>query len=90
MSGVSMTFTCSCGARWGGLRTAHCGRCHSTFTGISAFDAHKPGECREPTSCGMVIMRVTEGDHLTEIWGTPSTREWWKERGGDHSEHLHE
>lgn len=84
-----MTFTCSCKASWGGLRTAHCGQCHCTFTGISAFDAHRPGECREPQACGMVVVRVTEGEGLTEIWGFPATNQWWKTRRDD-DEPLHE
>jgi hypothetical protein len=41
------TGICHCGARWTGYRIAHCGGdggCHATFTGITAFDAHRIGQ----------------------------------------------
>jgi hypothetical protein len=49
--------------------------CHRTFGGISAFDAHKPGVCRDPADCGMVVVRISGN---SEIWGRPSDRTWWK------------
>lgn len=71
-----MSGTCACGARWGGLRTAHCASCHLTFSGISTFDAHKPGDCRNPAQCGMVVLRISG---TTKIWGHPFTGDaWWK------------
>jgi hypothetical protein len=72
-----MTATCRCGAAWGGLRTAHCTSCHRTFSGISAFDGHKPGRCRDPGACGMVVVRVSGNQ---EVWGHPGDGTWWKER----------
>lgn len=45
-----------CGARWSGYTTAHCTKCHRTFTGLDAFDAHKPLDgCKDPESIGMVL-----------------------------------
>lgn len=48
---------CSCGTRWSGTSTCHCGACHRyTFVGIGAFDRHrKGGACAEPSSVGMVL-----------------------------------
>lgn len=49
-------FGCArCASRWGGLLTAHCGGCHQTFTGITAFDKHRVGPpsnriCLDPSS----------------------------------------
>jgi len=36
-----------CHQRWGGYNTAHCCGCHETFTGITAFDAHRTGSHTE-------------------------------------------
>lgn len=36
-----------CNAWWTGLNTAHCAACHETFTGITAFDAHRTGSHTE-------------------------------------------
>ena len=45
-----------CGSRWSGYNTAHCARCHRTFTGVAAFDAHKPVQgCIDPVELGMVL-----------------------------------
>lgn len=54
--------------------------CHRTFSGVSNFDEHRPGECRDPADCGMVILRISG---TSEIWGHTSTDEWWKTRGDD-------
>lgn len=76
-----MTATCRCGAAWGGLRTAHCAICHETFGGVGTFDKHKPGQCRDPQDCGMVVLRVSG---TSPIWGYPNTGEkWWKNQGDD-------
>lgn len=72
---------CRCGAVWGGYRAAHCAACHKTFSGLSTFDKHKPGECRDPAECGMVILRVSG---TSPIWGTLGDERWWKERRYDH------
>lgn len=45
-----MSFGCGqCDARWTGQNTAHCMAqgCHQTFTGITAFDAHRTGSHTE-------------------------------------------
>lgn len=50
----------ACGKKWTGLNTSHCGRCHETFTGISAFSAHRVGDgngdwhCSDPKDVGLV------------------------------------
>lgn len=43
--------SCRCGARWGGLATAHCSACHITFTGLAAFDAHRQGSHAKGRYC---------------------------------------
>lgn len=59
--------SCRCGARWSGYRTAHCAKCHTTFSGLTSFDHHRPGDCLDPASIGLVVVR-TSG--TCEIWGT--------------------
>lgn len=47
-----------CSEKWSGLRTCHCGGsgCHQTFTGLSAFDAHRRGgQCNAPDSVGLSL-----------------------------------
>lgn len=50
----------ACGKQWTGLSTSHCGGCHETFTGISAFSAHRVGDgngdwhCSDPKDVGLV------------------------------------
>lgn len=62
-----------CPQRWGGLRTAHCGACHATFTGLSAFDKHRDGDhakgnrhCLPPESVGLV-----DAGRQYPCWGWP-------------------
>lgn len=46
----------SCGARWSGANTAHCGACCVTFVGIGAFDLHRRGgTCAQPATIGMTL-----------------------------------
>lgn len=61
--------TCKqCGKSWGGMNTCHCTGCHLTFTGITAFDAHrKGGICNLPESVGLEI-----NDRAYECFGYPS------------------
>jgi len=54
------------------LKTAHCARCHTTFTTVSNFDRHRPGTCLPPTEIGLVVLRK-HGD--TPIWGQPGLPE---------------
>jgi hypothetical protein len=45
-----------CGARWAGSLTAHCAACCRTFTGLTAFDRHRPGGvCADPAAVGMTM-----------------------------------
>lgn len=62
--------TCGCGAVWSGYRTAHCAAtgCHRTFSGVSGFDQHRPGQCLDPASLGMAVIRRSGN---TEVWGVP-------------------
>lgn len=54
-----------CGDRWAGANTSHCGVCHFTFTGVEAFDRHRPdGVCTHPDVLGM---RVAPG-RAYEAW----------------------
>lgn len=65
-----------CKARWGGLSTAHCAACHRTFSGVSAFEKHKPGQCLHPSSVGLIILRKSGNQ---QIWGHENTRGFgWK------------
>ncbi len=59
MSGCS-----KCKAEWGGNDSAHCAECHTTFTGIAAFDAHRhTGTCTAPPS-GLSLT-------IPLVWTTP-------------------
>jgi hypothetical protein len=65
---------CFCGARWGGYGTAHCCRCHHTFSGITAFDKHLNNKaCQSPAAVGLVV-----GQH--GYWGSPSEGEHWSKK----------
>jgi hypothetical protein len=68
-----------CGKEWGGMRTAHCAACHVTFTGLTAFDAHrKGGKCAQPEDAGLV-----EAGRAYSCFGAPAdpeTAEWWADR----------
>lgn len=50
-------FACAgCSSKWGGLKTAHCARCHETFTTPANFDRHQHyGKCKPPQNRGLVI-----------------------------------
>lgn len=57
-----------CHNHWGGMNTCHCAGCHETFTGITAFDAHrKAGTCNDPTTVGLEL-----NDRAYPCWGHPS------------------
>ena len=68
-----------CTNRWGGLNTAHCAACHETFTGLTAFDAHRTGShakstrhCANPTDVGLV-----NAGRAYPCWGFPSDGKHW-------------
>ena len=71
-----MTIHAKCGATWGGVTTAHCAGCCVTFSGLTAFDAHrKGGTCITPAEAKLV---QTGRDY--PCFGYPSTgSEWWKD-----------
>lgn len=57
-----MKVTCGgCSRVWGGLRAAHCAKCHRTFVSPNAFDEHQKRMvkgailCRDPSSIGLVF-----------------------------------
>ncbi|MFC8182425.1 hypothetical protein ACFULT_26435 [Rhodococcus sp. NPDC057297] len=57
-----------CQKRWGGMNTCHCTGCHTTFSGITAFDAHRRGGiCSPPMIVGL---RLT--DRAYECYGHPA------------------
>lgn len=64
----AITTNC-CDAWWTGLSAAHCSACHTTFTGVTAFDLHRrDGKCLNPADIGLVLTgRAWPG------WGWPGT-----------------
>jgi hypothetical protein len=59
-----------------GLRQAHCGVCHRTFTGISTFDQHRrAGVCVRPEHRGMTERQGLWGHHgtNTRVFDTDGT-----------------
>jgi hypothetical protein len=69
---------CGCGKSWTGTARCHCGSCHETFTGLSAFEKHRVTvnqsqalrECAPPASVGLV-----QNDH--GYWGSPDSDTRW-------------
>ena len=65
-----------CPARWGGLKTAHCGASGETFTVVAAFDRHRAGshtldrDCLDPATVGLVDV-----GRAYPYWGFPGRRE---------------
>jgi hypothetical protein len=67
-----------CPARWGGLKTAHGGACHETFTVVAAFDKHRVGShthderhCLDPAAVGLV-----DAGRAYPCWGFPGRAEY--------------
>jgi hypothetical protein len=60
--------SCSCGIRWSGSNTTHCGTCHNFCgTGVEAFDRHRrSGRCNPPAGVGLVLIP----GRAYEVWGT--------------------
>lgn len=55
-----------CKSKWTGAVRSHCGGCHRTFAGITAFDAHQqntePGiTCADPAERGMIAVEKSWG-----------------------------
>jgi len=67
---------------WGGLNTSHCGACHRSFTGLSAFDKHRDGShsagtrrCVDPETVGLV-----NAGRDYPCWGLPGGDDRWDDR----------
>lgn len=59
MSGTAR-IECRCGAWWTGSGRCHCGGCHETFSGLTAFDRHRTqdgehGTCWPPAERGLEV-----------------------------------
>ena len=82
-----------CTARWSGANTCHCTVCHQTFTGITAFDAHRIGsftesgetaidrhrdEPRGPRRClHPADVGLVDANRAYACWGFPSDGDEW-------------
>lgn len=71
-----------CGAVWSGMNTGHCMACHTTFTGITAFDAHRrSGQCIPASAAGLSLTKRAypcyglPGDENSEWWATQAPQE---------------
>lgn len=63
-----------CGKRWGGSKTAHCSRCHETFTTPSNFDKHQRDRvCLDPALVGLV--ETARAGYTA--WGAPADPNRW-------------
>ena len=59
----------ACGRWWTGVERSHCGGCHETFTGLTAFERHRKGlRCNPPTEVGLVAREKPYGT----LWGQPA------------------
>jgi hypothetical protein len=61
----------TCGARWSGSTTCHCGAvgCHITLSSVGAFTAHrKGGRCNPPAEVGLTLIP----GRAYEVWGWPA------------------
>jgi hypothetical protein len=61
-----------CPATWTGLSMAHCAACHRTFSTVGNFDRHRPGECLDPATVGLSVVRKHRD---TDVWGVPIDEE---------------
>ncbi|WP_431839714.1 hypothetical protein [Gordonia hongkongensis] len=65
-------YSCSCRAEWSGLNECHCGACHLTFSGVTAFDRHRRGRvCNDPSVFGLVLD--------SDVWRYPGTDPRWSQ-----------
>lgn len=84
LSPRTATYGCAhCAARWGGLNTSHCSKCHATFTGLTAFDKHRDGSharstrhCLPPEKVGLI-----DAGRAYPCWGLPAETDWLSEIG---------
>lgn len=76
-------FHAKCGKWWTGTLTSHCSGCCETFTGLTAFDAHRAGShargerhCLPPGTVGLA-----DAGRAYACWGTPGDgTEWWADQ----------
>jgi hypothetical protein len=76
--------TCArCDFRWTGLSACHCGACHRTFSGLSAFDIHcVGGHCNDPAT---LVKRNGEPRLVSTTclhwagWGQPGQDTRWED-----------
>ena len=81
----------TCGKKWSGVRAAHCGACHTTFTSLATFDIHLPSNkgCGSPSARKLVPFEKSWGT----VWGTPvdpDKEAWWSNPKNDKSDGLTE
>ena len=75
-----LPFGHGCGARWSGLATTHCARCHQTFSGVSGFDQHREnGRCLGPAEAGLSLL----AGKAYPCWGMPHTEPETPDSGGE-------
>jgi hypothetical protein len=74
-----VTVCSTCSAEWGGMNTAHCARCHTTFTGITAFDAHRRGGICIPAES--VGLSRTNRAYPCHGYPTDESDRWWANQG---------
>lgn len=71
----------TCGRWWTGRRACHCGGCHATFSGISAFDRHSTVHgCIQ--DFGGILVPIPRA--WGTMWATPlregADPDWWRSR----------
>lgn len=70
------SFGCTkCPERWTGRTTAHCSACHRTFTGPSAFDAHRTGSHANNTRRCLDPDTITD-QHGNKLFHKVQKRHW--------------
>lgn len=77
-----------CSARWNGKKTAHCGSCHETFSGPSAFDQHRVGgTCVQADAATMLRYLLARQERAGYVvWGCAGADERWDNEDGDEDE----
>lgn len=69
---TDLPHTHTCGARWAGANTSHCGACCHTFSGVGPFDRHRrDGHCLSPAAVSMSLIP----GRAYEVWGFPGATE---------------
>lgn len=75
---VKQPHQCSgCDASWNGYNTAHCNGCHRTFTGMTAWEAHRTGThtkgrtCLNPQDVGLI-----DAGRKYSCWANPGTYDY--------------